>query len=151
MFKFRHIISSHEIIHLHDIVRIHVHIYVGSGGHVLGYGGEATSSASTNPPSAAAAIATSKGEPLHHSDVTTKEEENELMEIDDSTENICILMIQILVLMTTRMPQVIKITRCSSLHRGILDFHKRLVDREEGYLGAGGQLEGNFLVWGRQR
>ena len=68
---------------LFTYMTLYVCTYVGSGGHVLGYGGEATSSASTNPLSVAAASATSKGEPLHHSDVTTKEEENELMEIDD--------------------------------------------------------------------
>ena len=57
---------------------------LGSGGHVLGYGGEATSSATSST------AATARGQPLHHHDVTTKEEEeeeNELMEIGESGQN----------------------------------------------------------------
>ena len=56
-----------------------------SGGHVLGYGGEATSPASSNPLSMAAGP--SRGGPLRHHDVTTKEEESELMEIEESRQD----------------------------------------------------------------
>ena len=54
---------------------------LGSGGHVLGYGGEASSPATSSLQSTTAA---SREKPLHHHDITANEEENELMEIEES-------------------------------------------------------------------
>ena len=57
---------------------------LGSGGHVLGYGGEVSSPATSNLQSMTAA---SREKRLRHHDITANEEENELMEIEESEQD----------------------------------------------------------------
>ena len=90
---------------------------------------------------------TSRDKPLRHRDVTTKEEENELMRLRnlDRTKNMLKDLIHILMNQTlVQMIMTRIITSCSPLHQGTLDYHQHLVDRGGGYPGG----QDNFKVSG---